>query len=84
MPMEFKVSMTLYRLGVGCLSRTVAKLFLMVSTTGDTFFKDFCEFYAKRYHECCNVTETDRNKNMLSKFIPGWVYTVCVVSCPRN
>ncbi len=67
MPIEFKVLMTLYRLGAGCLSHTVVKLFLMVITTGDTFFKDFCEFYAKRYHECCNVTETEPEQKHVEK-----------------
>ena len=57
-PIEFKVMMSLYRLGSGCLPRTACKLFLMTHSYADQFLKDFCSFYAQLYHEFCKVPST--------------------------
>lgn len=57
-PIEFKVMMSLYRLGRGCLPHTSCKLFLMTRNYVDQVFKDFCSFYVQLYHEFCKVPST--------------------------
>lgn len=84
LPLESKVLGCLYRLGSGCLPRTVARLFGSSAATANTFFLDFCAFYAQQYGETCRVPVTEAERRDLEEVYAKMGFPGClgvIVGC---
>jgi len=83
LPLESKILGCLYRLGSGCLSRTVGRLFGSSNTVADRFFLDFCAFYAQKYGEECVVPATDQERRDVEEVYAQMGFPGCLGDwCP--